>query len=94
VSVELVEKILESGYILGCSSMNDVEVFSGDGRAVEHSGCATDHDELYSGGCESPKELSDVSLGWTWHLSRRGVKRPISRQRGVDPAAKAKGPIV
>jgi len=34
--------------------MNDVEVFGSDGRAVEHGGGATYHDELHSGGCQSP----------------------------------------
>jgi len=74
--------------------MNDVEVFGSDGRAVEHGGGATYHDELHSGGCQSPEELSDVSLRWTWHLSTPGVKCPSSRRRGADPVAKAKGPIV
>ena len=42
--------------------MNDVEVFGSDGRAVEHGGGATYHDELHSRGCQSPEKLSDVSL--------------------------------
>ena len=74
--------------------MHDVEVFGRNGSAVEHGGSATDHDELHSGVYESPEELPDVSVHWTWHLSGPGVKRRSSRLRGVDPAARAKGPSV
>jgi hypothetical protein len=52
------------------------------------------HDELHSGVYESPEELSDVSVRWTWHLSMHEVKRRSSRQRGVVPTVKAKGPSV
>ena len=74
--------------------MNDVEVFGRDGSAVKHGCSTTYHDELDSGVHESPEELSDVSVRWTWHLSMRGVKRRSSQQRGAGPMAKAKGPTV
>jgi len=93
VGIELIEQILEPGNVLGCTPMNDVEIFGRDGRAMKYSGGGADDDELDSGIHQSPEELSDVSVLWTWHLSGPGVKRRISMRRGADPVVKAKAPI-
>ena len=90
--IELVQQSLEPGNVLGTSSMNDVEVLGRDRRSVKHSSSAANHDELHPCIREPPEELPDVSVLWTWHLSRPRAKRRSALKRVVDPGAKATAP--
>lgn len=87
VGIELLQQSTESGNVFGTSSMNDVEVLGRDGRAVNHCSSAAHHDELHPGIREAPKKLANVSVPWTWHLSRLGAKLRSASTLGISFAS-------